>query len=57
LDEHLIAMDQFESRLRKSPELLTKFKQAKAVLIANPELVNKVDSNFVEGIMMLDLED
>ena len=53
----LEAMDVFEEKLKQSPELLAKFKTAKQTLLSNPQLIEKVDSNFVNGLMMLDLGD
>ncbi len=57
MDNALTAMDKFESQIKRSPQLLARFKAAKEALLANPELLNKVDPNFVQGIMMLDLPD
>ena len=55
MDQALTAMDEFEAQIKKSPQLLDTFKKAKAALLARPELLGKVDPNFVKGIMMLDL--
>lgn len=57
MDMALTAMDDFEERIHKNPELLAKFRNVKAYLIRNPDVHDKVDSNFVKGIMMLDLKD
>ena len=57
MDRALTAMDKFEEQIRKHPELLAKFKQAKAFLINNPDAHENVDSNFIKGLMMLDLEE
>jgi hypothetical protein len=48
--------DEFEAKVKSSPEMLLKFKQAKRALIENPELLDKVDPKFVKGIMMMEIE-
>ena len=53
----LAAFDELEAAIRKSPRMLEKFKQVKAALINNPQLIEKTDPAFVDGIMMLDLDD
>ena len=55
MDTALTEMDNFEEELRKSPEMLAKFKQAKAFLMNNPDAHDKVSPDFIKGIMMLDL--
>lgn len=55
MDHVLTAMDDFENKIKSSPQLLAKFKAAKMALLTHPELIDKVDSNFVKGIMMLNL--
>lgn len=57
LDMALTAMDDFESAVRKNPGLLAQFKRAKAFLQNNPDAHDKVDPMFINGIMMLNLED
>lgn len=51
----LAEIEKFEKIIKNNAELFEKFKMAKRALIENPGLVDKVDSNFVRGIMMLDL--
>lgn len=55
--EVLDQLDIFESNLRQNPGLLNKFRQVKQALLDNPHLIDKIDPNFVSGIMMLDLSD
>jgi hypothetical protein len=56
-NEVFSAFDEFEAKIKKSPELLQKFKMAKKALISNPDLIQKVDEKFVNGIMMMDLDE
>ena len=53
----LKAFDDFEKKIAYSPELKDKFRKIKAHLDAHPEVVPKVDPNFVAGINMLNLEE
>jgi hypothetical protein len=55
MDQALTAMEQLEQRIKRSPQLMARFRIAKAALLNHPELADKVDPNFVKGIMMLDL--
>lgn len=50
-------LDSFEKKIKESPELLNKFREVKAKLMENPEIMKQADPAFVEGILMLDLED
>lgn len=50
-------LESFENLIKASPELLTQFRAVKAKILENPEIMKKADPNFVEGILMLDLED
>lgn len=50
-------IEEFRQKVASNPELKAYFKKAKAALEAHPELIAKVDPNFVAGIEMLDLED
>jgi len=49
--------DNFEREVLASPFLKNKFKKVKEYLIKNPDVISKVDSNFVNGVMMLNFED
>jgi histidyl-tRNA synthetase len=42
-------------KIAENPVLKAKFKQAKAALEAHPELIQKVDPNFIYGLDLLDL--
>ena len=55
-DKAFEAFEQFEQKVKSSPELLQKFREVRAALNANPELIDQVDPSFVAGIDMLDLE-
>lgn len=50
-------VDEFRQKVASNPELKAYFKKVKATLEAHPELISKVDPNFVAGIELLDLED
>jgi hypothetical protein len=50
-------LDAFRKKVAESPALARKFKMAKAALEANPELAKKVDSRFIDGIKLLDIEE
>lgn len=51
----LDAFADFEKELKSKPLLLNKFKQARQILLNNPEIADKTDPKFIDGIMMLDL--
>lgn len=50
-------LDNFEKTIKASPELLNTFRAVKAKILENPEIMKKADPKFVDGILMLDLED
>ena len=49
-------LEKFREVLSKSPALQAKFAAAKKALADHPELVSKVDPNFINGLKLLDLE-
>ena len=53
--EALKSFGEFEKAVKASPEMLAKFKNAKAALMQNPSLMDKVDPTFIKGLMMIDL--
>ncbi len=48
---------EFEKKVQASPELKNKLRKIKAVLLENPETMKTADPNFVDGILMLDLDE
>jgi hypothetical protein len=50
-------VEEFRQKIANNPELKAYFKKVKATLDAHPELISKVDPNFIKGIELLDLED
>lgn len=54
------AMDNFEGlqkRVSASPKLRGAFKKLQQLFTSNPEYTAKVDPNFVEGVLLLNVED
>ncbi len=49
-------LDAFRKKVAENPALARKLKMAKEALEAHPELVEKVDPRFIDGIKLLDLE-
>lgn len=53
----MASIEEFRQKVANNSELKAYFKKVKATLESNPELIQKVDPNFVAGIELLDLED
>jgi len=54
------ALDNFEGlqrRVNASPKLRGVFKKLQQAFTSNPEYTAKVDPNFVEGVLLLNVED
>jgi ADP-dependent phosphofructokinase/glucokinase len=54
--EILSGVEQFRQKVANDPALKEYFKKAAAVLKQHPELKDKVDPNFLNGLSLLDLE-
>lgn len=50
-------VEEFRQKVAGNSELKAYFKKVKAKLAEHPELIQKVDPNFIAGIELLDLED
>jgi len=50
-------IDAFRQKVASNPALKTYLKKAAEVLKLHPELKEKVDANFLNGLELLDLED
>jgi len=53
-------LDNFEGlqkRVNASPKLRGAFKQLQQLFTSNPDYTAKVDPNFVEGVLLLNVED
>jgi hypothetical protein len=60
LDEENAMYEQieiFRKAVDSSPQLKEYFRKAAKALEANPELVSKVDPNFIRGLSLLDFEE
>lgn len=57
VDDALNELDAFEKKLAADPELMKKFKRAWNALVENPQLAEKVDPNFVNGLKLLKLDE
>lgn len=49
--------NEFQQKVSTDSELLNKLKLAKTAILEHPELVEKVDKNFLHGLSLLDLGD
>lgn len=50
-------LDKFQAKVNASPILKAAFKKMQDTFIKDPEYTSKVSPSFVEGVMMLQLED
>ena len=50
-------IDSFRQKVEKNPELKAYLKRAAEALVQHPELKEKVDPNFLNGLELLDLKD
>lgn len=60
LDEELLTyaeLEQFQKQVDSKPKLREYFIKCKLALEKNPELRNKVDKKFIQGIFLLDLSE
>lgn len=53
--EAFAKLEEFEKAVRRNPGLLENFRRAKQALVDHPEILEKVDKKFINGLMMLDL--
>lgn len=49
--------EEFQKRVNASPKLRNVFKKLQQSFINDPESTNKVDPKFVEGVLLLNIED
>jgi hypothetical protein len=56
-NEILDEIEEFREKVASNPALRAHLKRAAEALKAHPELVAKVDPNFLKGLSLLDLED
>jgi hypothetical protein len=56
-DKTLKSFEKLEAHINKTPELKKAFKTLQRKFAADPEYTSKVDPSFVDGVMMLFLDD
>lgn len=56
-EQALQELNAFKKRVASDSSLRAKLRRARDYLVANPEVIERVDSKFVDGVLMLDLDE
>jgi len=54
-EDALNAFADFQEKVKNNPNLLNKLRKVKAYLDSNPDIISKLDQDFVNGLNMLEL--